>query len=117
MGKYFFKAFDVATNNVIYSHGYCTLFDEWQFTEEAKTTRKSFTETVVMPYPKQDVRLEFYSRNNKGHFDKVFEYVVDVDSYFISTERRYIFPVYEVLKSGDPANTIDVVILPEGLYG
>jgi len=114
MGKYFFKAFDVATNKLIYSHGYCTLFDEWQFTEEAKTTRKSFTETVVMPYPKQDVRLEFYSRNNKGHFDKVFEYVVDVDSYFISTERRYIFPVYEVLKSGDPANTIDVVILPEG---
>ena len=114
MGEYYFKVFDLATNTLIYSRGYCTLFDEWQCTEEAKHTRRSITETVVMPFPKKDVRVEFYSRNPKGIYEKKFEYAVDVNSYFISPERRLVFPTYTTLISGDPSVKIDIVILPEG---
>jgi hypothetical protein len=67
-----------------------------------------------MPFPKKDVRIEFYSRNQKGVYDKVFEYSVDIKSYFISVEQKQVFPVYEALVAGDPAIKIDVVILPEG---
>ena len=49
-GAYYFKAFDVRTNTLIYSRGFCALYDEWQFTEEAKHTSRTFTETVVMPF-------------------------------------------------------------------
>jgi len=113
-GKYYFKAFDVSTNTLIYSHGYCTLFDEWQFTEEAKHTSRTFTETVVMPFPKKNVRIEFYSLNFMGVYEKKFEYTVDLKSHFISTEQHEVFPVYDALVSGDPAVKIDIVILPEG---
>jgi len=113
-GKYYFKAFDVKSNTIIYSRGYCTLYDEWQFTEEAKHISRTFTETVVMPYPKNDVRIELYSRNFLGVFEKVFEYTVEVEDYFISTEHQMAFPVYDVMISGDPAGKIDIVILPEG---
>lgn len=113
-GEYYFKAFDVQSNTLIYSRGYCALFDEWQFTDEAKQTSRTFTETVVMPFPKKDVRIELYSRNNKGVFDKKFEYVVNVKSYFISDERPMVFPVYDALVSGEPAKKVDIVILPEG---
>ena len=113
-GQYMFKAFDIATNTLIYSHGYSTLFVEWQTTSEAKQTRRSYSETVVMPFPKKNVRIEFYSRNHKGIYDKKFEYIVDVKSYFITPERKLKFPVSDVYISGDPKNCIDIVILPEG---
>ena len=65
-GKYKFMVFDEKSNELIYSRGYSTLFNEWQTTEEAKHTVKSFSETVVFPYPNKPVRVEFYSRNNKN---------------------------------------------------
>ena len=34
-GEYLFKVIDVATNVVIYSRGYSTMFNEWQTTDEA----------------------------------------------------------------------------------
>ncbi len=113
-GNYLFKVFDVASNNLIYSRGYCTLFDEWQTTLEAKQTKKSFSETVVMPFPKKDVRVEFYTRNKKGVYEKKFEYAVKVKSYFISPERKLQYPVFDAYISGDPKNCVDIVILPEG---
>lgn len=113
-GEYYFKAFDAKSNKLIFSHGYCALFDEWRFTEEAKLTSRTFTETTVMPFPKNDVRIEIYSRNFMGLYEKKFEYTVEVKSYFISDERQMVFPVYDALLSGDPANKIDIVILPEG---
>jgi hypothetical protein len=113
-GEYYFKAYDAKSGKLIYSRGYCALFDEWQFTGEAKQTTRTFTETVIMPFPKNDVRIEFYSRNFMGVYEKKFDYTIEVNSYFISDEKQIVFPVYEALTSGDPANKIDVVILPEG---
>ncbi|MDO9257026.1 MAG: M64 family metallopeptidase [Bacteroidales bacterium] len=113
-GEYYFKIFDVRSNTLIYSHGYCALFDEWQFTEEAKHTSRTFTETAVMPFPKNDVRIEFFSRNFLGIYEKKFEYTIAVTDYFISPERQMVFPVYDALISGDPAQKVDIVILPEG---
>jgi hypothetical protein len=113
-GEYYFKVFDVQSKTLLYSHGYCALFDEWQFTEEAKHTTRTFTETAVMPFPKNDVRIEFYSRNFMGVYEKKFEYTVEVKNYFISTERQMTFPVFDALISGDPAQKVDIVILPEG---
>ncbi len=113
-GEYYFKTFDVQSNTLLYSRGYCTLFNEWQFTEEAKHITRTFSETVVMPFPKKDVRVEFYSRNHKGVFEKKFEYTVEIKNYFITNERQMVYPVYEALISGDPATKVDIVILPEG---
>ncbi len=113
-GEYYFKAFDVNSNTLIYSHGYCALFDEWQFTEEAKHTSRTFSETAIMPFPKNDVRIEFYSRNFMGVYEKKFGYTVEVKNYFISPERQMAFPVYDALISGDPSKKVDIVILPEG---
>lgn len=113
-GEYFFEVTDLKENKVIYSRGYCTLFGEWQTTEEARQTQKSFTETVVFPFPKNDVRVDFYSRSRKGVFEKKFEYVVDVDNYFIKKERRLKYPAFDVHLSGEPDKRVDIVILPEG---
>lgn len=113
-GNYYFKVFDVATNTLIYSRGYSTLFLEWQFTEEAKNTRRTMEESIVMPFPKKEVKVIWYSRDKKGEFVPQFEYVVKPSDIFIHKEKPTVFPVYDAFISGDAAKKIDIVILPEG---
>ena len=71
-GKYKFIVKDSESGKEIYSRTYATLFSEWQTTDEAKQTTKSFSETIVFPYPKNPVTLEFYSRDKKNVLHKKF---------------------------------------------
>jgi len=111
-GNYYIKVFD--NDKLIYSRGYSTIFNEWQTTDEAKKTSRSFSESVVIPYPKNDVRVEFFSRNKKGIFEKKFEYLVDTDDYFISPKQSPKYPMFDIFISGEPSDKVDIVILPEG---
>ncbi|MEI6123929.1 MAG: M64 family metallopeptidase [Bacteroidota bacterium] len=113
-GKYRFMVYDAASNVLLYSRTYSTLFSEWQTTDEAKLTVKTFSETVCCPFPKNKIRVEFQNRNAKGVFEKKFELSIDPKSYFISQERKMIFPKYDILNSGDPAVKVDIVIIPDG---
>ncbi len=112
-GNQFFKIIDQASNKEIYSRGFCTLFNEWQTTEEAKTIRKAMPESVVFPFPKKPVRLEIYARNRKGKLEKKWTQNIDPQSYFI---RKFI-PRYETMEiaySGNPSKRVDIVLIPEG---
>ena len=113
-GKYKFIVFDEESDELIYSRGYSTLFNEWQTTEEAKHTIKSFSETVVFPYPKNPVRVEFFSRNKENELIKKFDYKVDPRNYFIKTERVDEYESFNVVSSGDPSVKVDIVIIPDG---
>lgn len=113
-GKYKFEVVDLVYDSVIYSRGYCTMFSEWQTTDEATKTVKSFSETVVFPCPKHNVRVDFYSRNKIGVWERKFQYEINPKSYFVTQERRLEFPKFDILKSGDPATCVDIVMLPEG---
>jgi len=113
-GKYKFEVYDEASNTMIYSRGYSTIFNEWQTTEEAKHTTKSFNETVVFPFPKNSVIVKFYASNRKNEWIKKFEYEVNPKNYFIKPERVAEYKKFEVLNSGDPSVKVDIVIIPEG---
>ncbi|MGL5706164.1 MAG: M64 family metallopeptidase [Tannerellaceae bacterium] len=112
-GNYFVKVYDKQTNALIYSRGYCNLFGEWQTIPEAKQTQKCYTESVVFPYPKKDIKVVFESRNKKGKFEKTFEYDIDVNSYLIKKEANRN-KVFDVVYSGAPENCVDIVVLSEG---
>ena len=113
-GKYKVVVKDFASGIEIYSHTYATLFSEWQTTDEAKQTTKSFSETVVFPYPKNNVIVEFCSRDKKNILHKKFEYVVNPNSYFVKTERTLEYKNFEVLNSDDSDEAVDIVIIPDG---
>lgn len=115
-GHYYFKVFTADTDSLIYSRGYSSLFREWQTTAEAAVTTRSFTETVVCPLPRMACKILFYSRNVQGEFEEGFRYDFDPANYFISTERRAIYPMFDAYISGDPANAVDIVVLPEGYH-
>ena len=112
-GNQMFKIFDVTSGKEIYSRTFCTLYNEWQTTEEASQTSKAFPESVVFPYPKKAARIELYARNNEMGFDKKFEYVIDPNSYFVE---KFIptFDTFEVMYTGNPSKRVDIVLVPEG---
>jgi hypothetical protein len=113
-GKYRCKVYDLTTNTLIFSYSYSTLFSEWQTTAESKKIISSFPETVLIPYPKNKVRVEFNTRNNKGVFESKYLLTVDPADYFIQKENKFPFPFFDVLNNGDPAKKVDIVFIPEG---
>lgn len=105
---------DAASGNLIYQNNYCTLFNEWQTSDEAKQTSKAMPESVTLPYPKKDARIEIYSRNKEtGAFEKKFEYLIRANDYNV---RKFspILESFEVSVNGDNEHAIDIVLLPEG---
>lgn len=112
-GNHFVKVFDKKSGKLIYSRGYCSLFNEWQTTAEAKTTNRCYPEAVNLPYPKNDVRIELYSRDRQGKWILKFKYDADPSSYFIE-QYPYRLPVTEIVYSGKPAECVDIVLIPEG---
>jgi hypothetical protein len=116
-GLYLAKVFHLPSEQLIYSTSYSTLFAEWQTTSEAEQTTKSFSGTITIPYPKDSVRIEIFKRNRQNIFIKKFEYSIDPNSYFIIEDRNYVFDKFKIHFSGDPAEKLDIVFLPEGYTG
>jgi hypothetical protein len=113
-GDYFFKVHDRPSDSLIYSRGYSTLFREWQTTEEAGIISKAFSETIILPLPRRDARIDFFSRNRMGEFEKVFEYMYEAGNPYYRQERRHTYPVFDVHISDEPDKCVDIVIIPDG---
>lgn len=113
LGNQFFRIVDLETEREIYSRGYCTLFNEWQDTEEATRIARSYPEAVVFPYPKRPCRIEFCARNAEGVFEKRYEQRIDPEDSFIEgfTPR---YETFDVVYNGSPDHRVDIVLLPEG---
>ncbi|CDN30347.1 Peptidase M64 [Mucinivorans hirudinis] len=112
-GNQMVKLFDAASGELIYSQGYCTIFNEWQTTLEAQKIKKCYPEAVIMPFPKNPARVEIYARNAKNEFVKEFEYEVNPSSYWI----RKSVPndiTFDVVYNGAPKHKVDIVLLAEG---
>lgn len=113
-GEYRVEVKDAKSGKLIYSRGYAGLYSEWQTTAEAKEVNRCFYETVLIPFPKNKVKLELFSRDRTTKLNKVFEYEINPENYFISEGQGPKYKSYMVHDSGDPANKVDVVFLPDG---
>jgi hypothetical protein len=113
-GHCFVKVYDEVSAEPIYSRGYSTLFGEWQTTGEAKSVKRSFSESVVVPLPVANAIVRFYARDRKGNFIEKFQYNYRKDDHFIKHENRLTFSSFDVLINGTADKKVDIVILPEG---
>ena len=113
-GNFVYEVYDEAGNNLIYSRGFCTLFQEWQTTAEAKSIERSFYEVATMPFPKNKIKFVLSLRERNGSFSKIYETLIDPSDYFIRKEKLADAVVTEVYHSGDPTNCVDFVFIAEG---
>ena len=68
VGAYKAVVYDDSSDIIIYTHTYATLFHEWQTTDEARITLKTFSETVTMPFPKKKVKVKIFGRDRKNNY-------------------------------------------------
>ena len=114
-GGYYINVYDKATDKLIYSRGFNTLFEEWRSTEQAKTETQSWTNSASIPFPKEPVYVEITARDKA---DMLFHprvlQQVDPKSIFIDRGKLKDNKVYQIQKSGDPAEKVDLVFIAEG---
>lgn len=113
-GKYQILVKDLKQDILLYSYNYSTLFSEWQTIEEAKNIQRIFHETVLIPYPKNPVKVEFYSRDSLNKLQLKFELKLDPDDPYIVKERNNTLNTISILNNGKSENKVDLVIIPEG---
>jgi hypothetical protein len=113
-GEFVIEVFDTSRNELIYSKGFSTLFSEWQTTDEALNTPATFYESIIIPFPKQEVRIRLSRRDKKQQFHVIFETALDPFNVSIEETPPPDYPVQKILDSGGPAEHVDLVFLPEG---
>ncbi|MEW5807098.1 MAG: peptidase M64 N-terminal domain-containing protein, partial [Acidobacteriota bacterium] len=107
-GKYIVKVFDLNTNQLIYSRGYCTLFGEWQTTDEAaRGLRRTFHNSALIPYPKNKVQVTISTRDRENIFREIYSIVIDPNSHQIKKDRPYRdSKVHKLLYNGEPSKKV-----------
>jgi len=113
-GMYYLNVYDSLSNELIYSRGFNTLFQEWQTTDEARSLSKGFSGSVVLPFPKNTIRLEIFQRGSSLVFQSLFGHYINPGDHFINRENITAYPVKQIVNSGDPNHKVDIVFLPEG---
>jgi len=113
-GNFKYELYIVQGNTLIYSRPFCTLFQEWQTTDEAKNTERSFYEVATMPYPKEKVRFILSKRERNGQFSQLYETVIDPANYFIRKESPVNVSITKIYGDGDPHTSVDLAFIAEG---
>lgn len=104
---------DKATGDTLYRMSFCTLFQEWQATEEATRVRKSFENVFLVPMPAAPAEITVQLYDFHENVAAKLTHPVDPKDILIrpvggGPQTRML------LHSGDSKEKIDVAILAEG---
>lgn len=106
---------DARTGKVLYRHSFSTLFQEWLNSEEATHTRKAFENVFLMPMPKDSARIRVELQGNHDSLIVCYEHTVRPNDILIrSLDGMTPPPSRYIVRSGDPEEKIDVVMVAEG---
>ncbi|MET0648212.1 MAG: IgA Peptidase M64 [Pyrinomonadaceae bacterium] len=115
LGKYLFEVRDVKTNRILYSRGFASIYGEWETTDEAKTLRRTFHESLRFPAPDAPAQVILKKRDAKNLFREVWSTGLDPKDIFIDRSTpKAPAPLIEIQRSGDPATKVDFLILGDG---
>lgn len=115
-GKYMVKVFDLATNQLIFSKGYATLFGEWLTTDEAtRGFKRSLHNSILIPYPRNKVQVTISTRDKENILQEIYSIVIDPKFSNIKKDRPYKnVKVEKILYHGDPSKKVDLLIIGDG---
>jgi len=114
-GENLIEVYSYEGNNLIYSKGFCSLFEEWRDTPESKEVEMAFTNSLWIPFPKEKVKVVISERNFEDEkFAKIFSFNVDPDDKSIKRDIENDFTVTSILNNGASENKVDIVFVAEG---
>ena len=107
---------DPATGTVLVETAFDSLFGEYRVTAPAAAgVVRAFHESVLLPVPRQPVRLVFASRDASGHETPLLEVAVDPDSLAVAVEDPVPgATIVEAHLVGEPHTSLDIAFVGEG---
>ena len=82
-GTFRYRMYHSQTGKLIFSKGFCSLFQEWQTTTESHSVKRSFYQVAILPYPAVRVRFTIERKTRDGHEEQLLSMEIDPDDYFI----------------------------------
>ena len=114
-GKYLFEVTDRATNRLLYSRGFSSVYGEWETTGEAKKVWRTFQESLRFPWPKRPVQVTLKKRDSENVFREVWATAVDPNSRFVTpADSALRGRVWTVFENGPPSEKVDLLVLGDG---
>lgn len=113
-GNFKYEVLSDSSGLLIYSRGFCSLFQEWQSTDEAKSVSRSFYEVATMPFPKSKIRFVLSRRKRDGSFEELYKTLIDPSDYFIRKEKPLNVATSEIHVGGDSRTSVDIAFIAEG---
>ena len=115
LGKYFFEVRDEKTKQVLYSRGFASIYGEWETTDEAKTLKRTFQESLRFPAPSAPVTIVLKKRDAKNVFQDIWTTRIDPSDQFIDRSKPVApAPLITIQKTGEPEARVDFLILGDG---
>lgn len=105
---------DEATGDTLYRHSFSSLFQEWQSTEEAARTHKSFENSFLMPFPKRPVTVTLTLCDTHRRESCRLQHRVDPADILIRQIGQNPVAHRYIHRSGTAADCIDVAFVAEG---
>jgi IgA Peptidase M64/Peptidase M64 N-terminus len=115
LGKYLFEVRDAKTKALLYSRGFASIYGEWETTDEAKSIKRTFQESLRFPAPIAPVNIVLKKRDAKNVFQDVWTTTIDPSDQFI--DRSKPTPparLITIQRAGEPEDKVDFLILGDG---
>ncbi len=115
LGKYLFEVRDVKTKELLYSRGFASIYGEWETTNEAKSIKRTFQESLRFPAPAAPVTIVLKKRDARNSFQDIWTTTIDPADMFVDRSKRVApAPLIAIQKAGEPEAKVDFLILGDG---
>ena len=115
LGAYRVEVRDRATNRLLFAQGFASIYGEWETTDEAKTERRVFHESVRFPFPRKPVQIDLFKRAADQSWRPLGTFLADPASQ--ETRRDPVSgrgAVWSLFENGPPDQKVDLLILGDG---
>ncbi len=114
-GKYRFIVKDKATNKVLFTRSFSSIYGEWETTGEAKKIKRTFHESLRFPQPENRVKITIEKRDHNHQFQVVWQTEIDPNHYLNHRESAmYQQQVIAIEQNGSPEEKVDILIMGDG---
>ena len=115
LGQYFFEVRDAATNRVLFSRGFASVYGEWETTPEAKDVDRAFHESLRFPEPAGPVQVVLRRRDRAHLFRELWSARIDpADPSVDRTGPPRGVKAWAVVQNGPPAEKVDLLLMGDG---